>query len=271
VVGSTPYGIFVNGNNTVYIASYTYNQIQVWPEGSSQSTTSISSGLLSPLNVFVNSNGDIYVNNYNLDGRVDKWTLNAINSTPVIYVGAPCYGLFIDINNNLYCSLTQFNQVIAKSLSDSPYAGETVAGSGCQGQASDQLNQPTGIFVDNNLDLYIADTGNSRIQCFKSGQLNGTTVAGGPLNVGIQLQNPTGIILDADSYLFIVDSSNNRIVGQGPTGFRCIVGCSALGDAEQLLSQPWTMAFDSYGNIYVTDANNSRIQKFILVSNDSGK
>ncbi len=249
----------------------TYNQIQVWPEGSSQATTSISGGLLSPINVFVNNNGDIYSNNYNLDGRVDKWTLNAMNSTPVMYVAAVCFDLFIDINDNIYCSLSQLNQVIAKSLHDSIYAGETVAGSGCQGQASHQLYFPTGIFVDNNLDLYIADSANNRIQCFKSGQRNATTVAGGPLNVGISLQAPTGIILDAESYLFIVDSYNNRIVGQGPNGFRCIVGCSASGNAEQQLSHPWAMAFDSYGNIYVTDSNNNRIQKFILASNDSGK
>ncbi len=271
-----PCGIFIDSNNTVYIASSARNQILVWSEGSSRPTRTISSGLSSPQSVFVNINGDIYVDNGNTSGRVDMWTLNATNSTPIMYVSGQCDGLFIDIKDNLYCSIGNINQVIAKSLNDLTPAVKIVAGSGCRGQAPDQLSSPTGIFVDINLDLYVADTYNSRVQRFESGNLNGTTVTGGPLNVGIKLKRPTGIVLDADSYLFIVDSSQNLIFGQGPNGFRCIAGCSASGsgwgqlNGAQQLSQPWAMSFDSYGNIYVVDRNNNRIQNFLLVSNDSG-
>ncbi len=255
-------------------------------------TTTISSGLSSPQSVFINISGDIYVDNGNASRRVDMWTLNATDSTPIMYVSGQCDGLFIDIKDNLYCSIGNINQVIAKSLNDPTPAVKIVAGSGCSGQAPDQISSPTGIFVDINLDLYVADTYNSRVQRFESGSLNGKTVAGGQPSVGIKLASPTGVVLDADSYLFIVDSSQNLIFGQGPNGFQCIVGCSGSGSASasapssasgpapapgpgppngvQQLSQPWAMSFDSYGNIYVTDKNNNRIQKFLLASNDSG-
>jgi glucose/arabinose dehydrogenase len=73
------------------------------------------------------------------------------------------------------------------------------------------LNSPYGIFVDVNFDLYIADNKNNRIQLFKSGHLNGTTVAGDN-TISSELWEPSDIVLDADGYLFIADSGNNRII-----------------------------------------------------------
>ena len=61
--------------------------------------------------------------------------------------------------------------------------------------------------------------------------------------------------------------SNNRIVGSGPNGFRCLVGCSGYGSASNQLYNPITLSFDSYGNMFVTDCWNSRIEKFILTNN----
>jgi sugar lactone lactonase YvrE len=112
----------------------------------------------------------------------------------------------------------------------------------------------------------VADRDNNRIQLFQLGQLNGITVAGsGSSPATITLNGPIGIVLDAAKYLFIVDHFNDRIVGSGPTGFRCVVGCSGLkGSASNQLVGPWSLSFDSYGNMFVTDQSNHRIQKFIL-------
>ena len=86
------------------------------------------------------------------------------------------------------------------------------------------------------------------------------------------LSCPTGIVLDADKYLFIVDSSNHRIIGSGPNGFRCLVGClGTIGSASNQLNYPQSMAFDSYGNMFVTDQSNNRVQKFILINYTVGK
>ena len=114
---------------------------------------------------------------------------------------------------------------------------------------------------------------NNRVQMFQPGELNGITVAGsGSLNTTIILDNPTSVILDADGYLFIMDKSNYRIVGSGPYGFRCLVGCSTgQGSASNQLSTVFSISFDSYGNIYVADFGNKRIQKFLLVANSCGK
>ncbi len=163
------------------------------------------------------------------------------------------------------------HQVVTKSLNSGSNALKIVAGTGSAGSTSNMLYNPRGIFVDTNFDLYVADYSYNRIQLFQLGQLNGITVAGNRSSTTtITLSYPTGIVLDADKYLFIVDYSNHRIVGSGPTGFRCLVGCSGPGSASNQLSLPWSLSFDSYGSMFVTDLNNNRIQKFVLSTNSCG-
>jgi streptogramin lyase len=165
------------------------------------------------------------------------------------------------------------NQVVKRWLCSNVTKVTMVAGTGVDGSGPKKLSGPYGIFVDINFDLYVADYGNNRIQRFQSGQRNGTTVAGFKSSVTtISLNGPTGVVLDADKHLFIVDSDNNRIVGSGSEGFRCIVGCSkSPGSESNKLKEPWSLSFDSLGNIFVTDWGNSRIQKFVLLTNSCSK
>jgi DNA-binding beta-propeller fold protein YncE len=233
----------------------------------------ISGGLSYPYGIFVTITGDIYIDNGFSNGRVDKWAIDTNSSVPAMHVGSACYGLFVDINDILYCSMANLHQVVTKPLNSNSNITAIVAGIGCCGSTSNMLCDPYGIFVNINLDLYVADCGNNRIQLFQSGQLSATTVAGiRSSSTTITLNCPTGIVLDGNKYLFIVDQNNHRIVGSGPNGFRCLVGCSgSYGSASNELWLPWTLSFDSHGNMFVTDYENSRIQKFVLSSDSCGK
>jgi tripartite motif-containing protein 71 len=271
MIGLNPYGIFINTNNTVYAASRASNQVLVWSDGSNTPIRNISGGLNTSFSLFVTNDGDVYVDNGAFNHRVDKWTSNATSGVVVMNVIDRCWSLFIDITNTLYCSNDQEHKVVKKSLNNSLDNVTVAAGNGTNGLASNMLHWPDGIFVDMNLTLYVADSGNHRIQIFKPGQLNGTTVAGNGTNGTISLNGPTGITLDADGYLFIADQYNNRIIGSGPNGFRCIVGCSGGGNASYQLSLPQQISFDSYGNMFISDKGNSRIQKFVFDTNSCGK
>ena len=87
------------------------------------------------------------------------------------------------------------------------------------------------------------------------------------LNITIVLNRPTNIILDGNKYLFISDCYNHRIIGSDENGFRCIIACSGSeGSTADALNRPQSIAFDSFGNLFVVDRNNNRIQKFYLLS-----
>jgi hypothetical protein len=272
-MGFAPASIFIDINDTVYIVDQSNRgRIQVYREGSASSSSNIS--VLSPSNIFVDTDGDIYisllVSILPSVGQVVKWTTNASSNQTVMTTSETCSGLFIDLNNALYCSMFVFDAVVKKSLSNATAASITIAGNGSYGSGPSMLTFPQGIFVDINFTLYVADSGNGRIQKLMSGQSNAVTVAGNGASGTIFLSFPSGVVLDADGYLFITDSNNHRIIGSGPDGFRCVVGCSgSSGSTADELHSPYMMSFDSDGNIFVTDTGNQRIQKFLLSTGDS--
>jgi hypothetical protein len=222
-----------------------------------------------PYQLFVTIHGDGYVGStyYSYDYYVNKWTINTTSNILFSNTGGECTGIFVDVTNSLYCSITSLYQVIKIWLGDTSTTWARIAGTGGLGYNASMLYNPWGIFVDVNFDLYIADSGNNRIQLFHLGQSNALTVAGNGAVATITLNSPTGVVLDADKYLFIVDNGNSRIVGSGPYGFRCIIGCAGSGSAPNQLLSPKSMAFDSYGNIFVADSGNNRIQQFLMVTN----
>jgi hypothetical protein len=271
MVGSKPYGIFIDTNNTVYVVARENRSVRMWTSGAQNETKAIHLSSQSSRSIFVTITGDIYVDNGNSSGA-SKWTLNQNNSEVAMDIKDNCYGLFVDIENNLYCSMGAFHKIVRRSLNNSANTTKIVAGNGSNGSTSDLLNNPRGIFVNTNLELYIADCGNSRVQRFKPGELNGTTVAGTGSSHNFAFHCPHAVALDADDHLYIVDYNNHRIVRLGSSGCHCLVGCSGSnGSASNQLNLPLMMAFDSYGNIFVTDGNNNRVQKFILSTNSCSK
>ncbi|CAF4073675.1 unnamed protein product, partial [Adineta steineri] len=264
IVGQYPTGIFVSRNNTIYVANQEINAIIMWDEESVNPTKIIHGNFTLSMSLFVTSNGDIYIDDGQENDRVQKWIAETNTFVTTMNVSSRCEGLFVDINDTLYCSMFYDNQVVKRSLNDAVTNSNCVAaGTGRVGSDSNQLNGPRGIFVDVNLDLYVADCGNNRVQLFQSRESNGITVAGiGSFKPTITLFCPSGIILDAEKYLFIVDLGNNRIVGSGLNGFRCLGGCYGVDSQLNLLNWPFSFSFDHSGNIFVTDQGNSRIQKF---------
>jgi hypothetical protein len=221
---------------------------------------------------FVTLNDDIYIDNGASIGRVEKWTAETNTTVLAMNVFSSCYGLFVDKNDNLYCSMYNHHQVVKRSLRDPVMTWDPIAGTSIQGSASNELNGPAGIFVDLKLDLYVADCENDRIQLFEAGKSNGQTVAGNrsPSRT-IALDCPIGIKLDAQNYLFIVDRNNHRIVASGLNGFRCLVGCDRRNSQSTQLSFPSAFSFDRFGNIFVVDQGNNRIEKFQYEKNSCSK
>ena len=271
-LGGPPIGLFINTNNSVYVAVKNQNMVQVWFEGSKTPVQNISSGLIKPNAVFVTTNGDIFIDNSYTNRRIDRWTPSATIGDPVMYVDLSCLEIFLNIYDDIYCSLSARHSILRKYSTDKANTTSIVAGNGTNGFTPYMLDGPHGIFVDTQLNLYVADSGNDRIQFFRDGEKNGTTLAGNGASGTFQLSNPAAVVLDVDGNLFIADRDYNRIVGSFGHVFRCIAGClTPRGSASNQLNSPRRLAFDSYGNLFVSDAGNSRVQKFLLSVNACGK
>lgn len=265
-------GIFITKDNIIYTADRGTNQIFIWSGENMTLIKNISNGLSAPRGIFVMSNGDFYVNHESPPASVDKWAANATAGIVAIHVTSNCLSIFIDIDNFLYCTMEAPDQVVKQSLNSAINTSIIVAGNGTAGSGPTMLSGPRGILVDNNLNLYVADGRNHRIQFFRPGDLNGITVPINGTNGLLTLNNPTDVTLDADGYLFIADYLNHRILGSDINGFRCIAGCTnTSGSASNQLSSPHSFSFDSFGNIFVLDLNNMRVQKFVLLSNGCGE
>ena len=269
VVGSLPSSIFVTRNNTVVLARRDTGTIVGWQNGSSNARFTIPSTVSSGRSIFVTNDDEILVDNQCPDGQVERWTMNGTQLHPSIIMGSTCYGLFVDINDDVYCSHRDKHQITRRPLNTHDQTFTVVAGTGCAGSASHMLSSPRGIFVTINRDLYVADSGNDRIQYFRHGETNGTTVVGVGAPGTITLNNPVAVILDADENMYISDEGNGMIVKSGPYGSQCIIGCRLLGLFA--LSSPRQLSFDPFGNLYLADFGLDKAMKFMIQNNNCGK
>ncbi|CAF1044965.1 unnamed protein product [Adineta steineri] len=268
-VGIAPLDIFIDRNNTVYVTNEYNGEIQIWNVEDLIPKTIKLDDSFKPWGLFVTTDENIYVGS-DSKKNVEKWILNETRGSFVMSTFDSCPGMFIDIKNNIYCSLGESHKVIKQSLDNNSNIISVVAGNGSKGSTNNMLNRPRGIFVTINFDLYVADCWNDRIQLFKFGQLNGITVTESISTSSFKLLKPTSVFLDSDNYIYIVDNAHHRIIGSRSTGFYCIAGCTnKRGSTSTHLDYPYTAVFDNFGNIYVTDQDNNRIQKFLLITNNS--
>ena len=255
--------MFVTVSNSVFVTSADLNRVVMWSSDAILPPNILSVTLSQPKGLFVASTGTIYVDNGLIYGKVETWTSNATNSTNTFNVSGSCFALFLVNSNTLYCSLGILHKVVNISLSNLATTPVLVAGTGVNGSSPDTVSNPNGIFVNPALDLYVADSGNNRIQMFPYGNPNAITVAGNGATGTISLNQPRAIILDALDVLFIADTMNHRIVASGSGGFRCILGCGGTaGSSGNELITPVSLSFDRDGNLFVVDQGNARLQKF---------
>lgn len=133
---------------------------------------------------------------------------------------------------------------------------------GSSGTGNGQFQKPIGIATDSKGNVWVADSGNGRIQVFDSSGKYVRQFSKGKF----PLVEPTDVALDAKGDAWVVDSKGPRIVKFDSEGkFLSEFGESGTGNGQ--LSLPNSIAVDSKGNLWVSDAGNKRIQEF----NSEGK
>lgn len=147
------------------------------------------------------------------------------------------------------------------------------------------FNGPSGIDIDKDGNIYIADTDNHRIRKIsKNGMV--TTVAGDGIigdengtGAGARFYHPQGVAVGADGMLYVADTLNhlirqitpdgqvttlntpsNRVV-EVEAGYVVPAGDYADGElAASKFNEPTSIAIDHKGNLYVSDTGNHVIR-----------
>jgi sugar lactone lactonase YvrE len=178
--------------------------------------------------------------------------------------------LAADSQSNLYFADSENNRV---RRVDRNGVITTVAGTGTPGFSGDggaavaaQLYAPSGLAVDREGNLWIADAGNHRIRkVAPDGTIRtvagtgtrGFTGDGGPAQ-SAQLDSPIAVAVDSQGNAFIADSHNHRVRKVGVDG----VITTVLGARPtQPPYYPASIAVDRAGNLLVADPFNLRIWK----------
>ncbi|CAF4770492.1 unnamed protein product [Rotaria socialis] len=138
--------------------------------------------------------------------------------------------------------------------------GVIIAGGNGYGNATNQLKEPFGLFVDNDQTVVIADYGNYRIMQWKNGDTtNGEIVAGGKgQGNGLhQLNCSTDVLIDKETdSLIICDRWNRRVV----RWFRR----SGTTQGEILIDniQCYGVAMDEQRYLYVSDDEIHEVRRY---------
>jgi sugar lactone lactonase YvrE len=302
---SSPQSVAADGNGNLYIADYGNNRVREAGANGIISTVvgrAVNDGD-SATNATINfaygtafdTIGNLYVAD-SFDNRIRKVDINGVITT-VAGNGVRAYsgdggaatnaslkqpmGVAVDFLGNIFIA-DSWNYRIRKV--DTNGIITTIAGNGTAGYSGDgllatnaKISNVWGLSVDQNGNLYITDSGNSRIRKVGPDGIISTLAGNGAPGfsgdggaaTNAELFLPSAAALDSVGNLYIADSQNNRIrkldtnnyistvAGNGSRNFSGDGGAATNAG----LSTPYSVVVDSIGNLFITDTYNARVRK----------
>jgi uncharacterized protein (TIGR03437 family) len=293
---SYPQGVAVDSSGTVYFTDTGNNRVRrVTPAGvittiagtgssgfSGDGGPATAAEIGTPIGIAVDAGGNVYVACLGDVQRIRKISPAGIISTvagggklasdgvaataAIIYLSLPA-GIAVDRSGNIY--FTDPLAGVRKISADGMIT--TVKASGIPGVLP--RFDPHGIAVDASGNLYVADMQNNRI--YKIAADGSTaTIAGIPGVTGASgdgglaskasVFGPTGVAVDHSGNLYIVDTFAAKIRRISTDGIITTIAGAGKNSDDGVLSvpsrlvQPWAVAVDARGAVYIADENNIR-------------
>ncbi len=275
-VEDLPTGLAVDGSGNVYVTNKAQDVIQKYDASGAfllqWGGTGSTPGLFdNPAAIAVSPSGDVYVadtdnmrvQRFDADGNfLAQWgsfgTSNGQFSSPA--------GIAVDSTGAVYVADTGNHRVEKFGAGGSFVSvwGTSAPAFSCSDGA---FRSPKGIAVDGSGNIWVADSGNNRVQEFDAGGAwikawGANNASCGSSSLDGKLKGPSDIDFDAQGTMWIADRSNNRLQRFTTTGvFLSKIGSLGLDVAQ--FDAPSSVVVDGSGRVLVADTNNHRVQVFI--------
>ncbi len=164
----------------------------------------------------------------------------------------------VDDTGNIFV-VERGNDRIQLFTSDGRYVNQW----GDSGNAIGQFNNPSSLSLSpDQAYIYVADTGNHRIQQFSTASDHAFIRTWGERGRGDgQFQSPTGLAVAKDGSVYVADNGNHRIQQFSADGvFVRAWGQEGTVDGE--LTKPYALDIATDGGLYVTEEESRRVQQF---------
>lgn len=230
------------------------------------------SGLSKPLGVEVGVTGEIFVASDTANAvQVYDTTANKDWEFGKEWIQMPTDLLIDNANNRLYVVDSKADTVWIFTIQ-----GAYLGSIGSSGSGPGQLSFPTSIaYSASTNELFVADQKNHRIQVFDFDgnflrSLGSKIAEEGWFNPTLVWEGRFGKIqslsIDALGRLHALDTFLNRIQILDPStgAYQSSYNDGAFGSAPGELNLPLDFVFDSSGGTIITDAGNSRVQRFMV-------
>jgi sugar lactone lactonase YvrE len=283
--GSGPVIVTTKGQSAAQQPEFTFQWMVSTLSGTTQGyVDGAAAKYYTPSGVSCDSDGNVYITDFNnhLIRKVnaDGMASTLAGSAPGVDDGPLTTAKFwypngcaVDEQGNVYISEEAPPRVrkITSSGQVTTIAGGLTNGYVEGAGAAAQFKGPSGIAVDDQGTLYVADQHNHAIRKITPAGVV-TTLAGGTLGnadgtgAAAQFYRPTGVVVDKQGNVFVADLFNHRIRKITSAGVVTTIAGSSAGYEDGSASTakfsfPAGLALDKEGNLYVADSENHRIRK----------
>jgi sugar lactone lactonase YvrE len=296
-----PYGSCIDASGNIYVAD-TYNHLirKITPAkvvstfaGSGSpglvNATGTSASFNNPGGLGIDASGNIYVGDQT-SNAIRKITPAGVVST-LAGSSSPAFangtgtaasfnspaGIALDGSGNVYVADRTNNMIrkITPAGVVTTFAGDGSTGNTNGPGASASFNNPTGVAVDANGNVFVADQNNYLIRKITPAGVvstlagSGTQGATNGLATAASFDRAFGVAVDQVGNVYVADEFNQLVREITPAGYvNTLAGSGSVGAADGIgvlasFNYPAGMVSDGAGNLYVTETGGDKIRKLV--------